>query len=391
MNSATIREFERIVQKLSHEKLSSIECDILLGHLRKAYDSILNAPCDNYYPTDDELVVMAEAKETLGGEETTHIDEELLQDTLDDKKPLSVKEEINDAKEPEIEKVEEQKLEPEEVESFEAVPEDVEEQKSYPEEAESFEPSLEEIEEKKPVLEEVEQQEEISEILQDADSAKKPIVTKEMDTAGTLLEQTDQMPKSENVTYKEEPVNMETSRSESERIVEQNLFGEIEPIAPKRNRKSVIMSLYGHDARVQNVQPSNEGPSEKLAVADASILSELLFGDKTTVSDVMSENSPSLLGESIQTSVVADTIPTTESLADDALYHTSLMGSLSVAESMILKRELFYGDDELFERTLSKLDSLPTFEDCIIYIEENLQSNRPSIKILTSLLDKKFS
>ena len=56
-------------------------------------------------------------------------------------------------------------------------------------------------------------------------------------------------------------------------------------------------------------------------------------------------------------------------------------------------RDLFDGDGEAYDKTISDLDAMETFDDCIIYIAENFEWNPDSegAKFIMQLLERKHS
>jgi hypothetical protein len=56
-------------------------------------------------------------------------------------------------------------------------------------------------------------------------------------------------------------------------------------------------------------------------------------------------------------------------------------------------RDLFDGDNEAYDQAISDLDSMETFDDCIIYIAENFEWNPDSegAKFIMQLLERKHS
>lgn len=59
----------------------------------------------------------------------------------------------------------------------------------------------------------------------------------------------------------------------------------------------------------------------------------------------------------------------------------------------MLIRELFDGDAEAYDHAISSLDTIGSFDDCMVYIAENY-SWRPSsegAKLLMELLQRKFN
>ena len=349
MSNSSLRELERILREISSEELSSIERDIALKYLRDAYDVILNTRLESH----SENMASSLVKSPIMGK---------------------VFENVLTADETDSAFVEDSSV------------------KNVPQQSQSLEKE-DTLQEEAPVLKE-----------------ESSSTETESSDFGTALNKTDFGPAFEPEPEQKADLREDESKDETplvppaqEHLLEdtptmtmgQTLFGEVEPIAPKKSRRSVIMSLYGHDARqVQesaHIEQNYEDEVKMQRKEDEKNEQRDLFIDSTDSNmNLPQENSTRVVGESIQTNIIADSIPEKVSVGDEA-YGSSLLESISVGESLLLKRELFNGDDALFEASLKLLDTLPTFEDCIIYIEENLDSSKPSVRILTTLLDRKFA
>ena len=104
-----------------------------------------------------------------------------------------------------------------------------------------------------------------------------------------------------------------------------------------------------------------------------------------TLGDVMAQNSQTL----------ADTIVTPAPLAEEITNSkiASLRHGVGLNDKFLMIRDLFDGDNEAYDQTISDLDSMETFDDCIIYIAENFEWNPDSegAKFIMQLLERKHS
>lgn len=180
-----------------------------------------------------------------------------------------------------------------------------------------------------------------------------------------------------------------------------NLFGIEEVRRPRTSKHQRMMSIYndaateksrekavdiskifdfGLDAdtpapkvenNVYNAVPadSNTEPAEK----------------SVTLGDVMAQNSQTL----------ADTIVTPAPLAEEITNSkiASLRHGVGLNDKFLMIRDLFDGDNEAYDQAISDLDSMETFDDCIIYIAENFEWNPDSegAKFIMQLLERKHS
>ena len=89
---------------------------------------------------------------------------------------------------------------------------------------------------------------------------------------------------------------------------------------------------------------------------------------------------------------VADRIVCPKGVAESTPV-TSLREAIGVADKFMLVSELFGGDIAAYERTVAVLDTLPSFDDCVIYITENFswRAQSEATKSIMSLLQRKFN
>ncbi|MBR2326675.1 MAG: hypothetical protein IKA49_04860 [Alistipes sp.] len=100
-----------------------------------------------------------------------------------------------------------------------------------------------------------------------------------------------------------------------------------------------------------------------------------------------------VLGESFhEKPSVADTIACPKGVAEMA-HISSLRGAIGVADRFMLIRELFAGDEKAYDNAIESLDSIGSFDDCVIYIAENFewQAQNEGTKLMMELLQRKFN
>lgn len=190
-------------------------------------------------------------------------------------------------------------------------------------------------------------------------------------------------------------------------FTEQSLFGDDSFLAKpsKSSHRRAIMSLYEEELpeqvehiAIEPVEITEEepelvpesvdaGPTEENelvldeepelhSVEDATSESEMVLGD------IYRQESHATLGESVAAQPTVAESRTVE----------SLRGAISVADRFMVIRDLFEGDARLYEKTITELDSFKSLDDCLVYIVENF-SWRPSsdgAKLIMELLQRKF-
>ena len=70
----------------------------------------------------------------------------------------------------------------------------------------------------------------------------------------------------------------------------------------------------------------------------------------------------------------------------------SLEEMISLGDSFLMIRELFYDNRDLYLESIERLDRMESLEDCLIYIAENYtwNPNSEGVKRLQELLERKF-
>ncbi len=188
-------------------------------------------------------------------------------------------------------------------------------------------------------------------------------------------------------------------------FTEQSLFGDDSFLAmpSKGSHRRAIMSLYEETPEL--VEPEAIEPVESIE-AEPELVADIVTSEPTAeleafeaepelqsaegvtaepemvLGDMYRRESHATLGES-----VAAQPTVAESHAVE-----SLRGAISVADRFMIIRDLFEGDARLYEKTITELDSFKSLDDCLVYIVENF-SWRPSsdgAKLIMELLQRKF-
>ena len=195
--------------------------------------------------------------------------------------------------------------------------------------------------------------------------------------------------------------------------VEPSLFGDDDiwgRPAPSRRR---IISLYGDEEapkprRKKAVTPVEETPVPEVAsvpetpeVPEVSETPEIQATPEEpiapavpapAVTPITTTEPPQILADTIEApKSIADSIVAAPSVAESSAV-TSLVSSISVGDRFMLLRELFGSNEDLYEKTIEKLDSMDNLDDCIIYIAENFswRSSSDGAKLLMDLLQRKL-
>lgn len=325
--------------------------------------------------------------------------------------------------EPTAPEVEVEFIMPEPVVAFEPQTEAVEEPEAEPEVEVTMaevEPEVEVIPEPEPEVEvEVKEEPEAEEVIeQTTEEVAEPVVEPEP------------TPEPEpEVEIEPEPV-VETEPEPTPepapaiQTAEPSLFGDDDiwgRPAPSRRR---IISLYGEDEtpkprRKKIAIPAEETPAPEVPATPevAAVPTEPATPEVATVpataeepaapvapvepaapapapvvTPIASTEPPQILADTIEApKSIADTIVAAPSVAESSAV-TSLVSSISVGDRFMLLRELFGSNEDLYEKTIEKLDAMDNLDDCIIYIAENFswRSSSDGAKLLMDLLQRKL-
>lgn len=172
-----------------------------------------------------------------------------------------------------------------------------------------------------------------------------------------------------------------------------------EPIAEQVAEASAVESI------VEPVAEPVAAPIEEKPVAteapveddDLSIVNSQLSANKPHRNAILSlyEEAPAIVGEQFRdnSTSVADMIASSAKSVASAAPISSLNDAIGVADKFMLVHELFGGDDAAYNSAINTLDSLPSFDDCVIFISENYtwSPNSEGTKFMMELLQRKYN
>lgn len=147
-------------------------------------------------------------------------------------------------------------------------------------------------------------------------------------------------------------------------------------------------------------EPIVEEPIEAETPAmddELSIVNSQLSANKPHRNAILSlyEDAPAVVGEQFRdnSTSVADMIASSAKSVASVAPIASLHGAIGVADKFMLVQELFGGDDAAYNAAINALDSLPSFDDCVIFISENYawSPNSDGTKFMMELLQRKYN
>ena len=147
-------------------------------------------------------------------------------------------------------------------------------------------------------------------------------------------------------------------------------------------------------------EPIVEKPIEAETPAmddELSIVNSQLSANKPHRNAILSlyEEAPTVVGEQFRdnSTSVADMIASTTMGVASVAPIASLRGAIGVADKFMLVQDLFGGDDAAYDLAINTLDSLPSFDDCVIFISENYAWSPSSdgAKFMMELLQRKYN
>ena len=130
---------------------------------------------------------------------------------------------------------------------------------------------------------------------------------------------------------------------------------------------------------------------------DLSIVNSQLSINKPHRSAILSlyEEAPTVVGEQFRdnSTSVADMIASSAAGVASLAPIASLRGAIGVADKFMLVQDLFGGDDAAYDWAINTLDSMPSFDDCVIFISENYawSPNSDGAKFMMELLQRKYN
>ena len=182
------------------------------------------------------------------------------------------------------------------------------------------------------------------------------------------------------------PVVESVAESVVEPIAEPTTEPTIEPATEPAVEPVAEPVEVGDNAMVESVP----------AVEDVPIVNSRLSANKPHRSAILSlyEEAPAIVGEQFAgTTSVADVIASTAKSTVAVAPIASLHGAIGVADKFLLMQDLFGGNAEAYETAISTLDSMPSFDDCVIFISENYtwSPNSEGTKLIMELLQRKYN
>jgi hypothetical protein len=130
---------------------------------------------------------------------------------------------------------------------------------------------------------------------------------------------------------------------------------------------------------------------------DLSIVNSQLSINKPHRSAILSlyEEAPTVVGEQFRdnSTSVADMIASSADGMASPAHIASLRCAIGVADKFMLVQDLFGGDDAAYDFAINTLDSMPSFDDCVIFISENYawSPNSDGAKFMMELLQRKYN
>lgn len=186
-----------------------------------------------------------------------------------------------------------------------------------------------------------------------------------------------------------------------------NLFGEEETQqAPTRTKHQRMMSIYNdYEEEEQSVEQSVDiskifelDDDEEFIIDDGSEEEEFVVNHAPSIAEAKKQNDQgAILADVIAPAqtTIADSVEAPTAIADEMTNSPlkSLRDGIGINDKFLMIRDLFDGDGDEYERVIEQLDSLSSFDDCMIYIVENFAWNPESdgAKFIMKLLERKLA
>ena len=192
-----------------------------------------------------------------------------------------------------------------------------------------------------------------------------------------------------------EPIAESAAEPIAEAVVEAPVVEAAAPIL-----EPVVEQVVEAPAVEPVAEPIVEKPIEAETPAmddELSIVNSQLSANKPHRNAILSlyEEAPTVVGEQFRdnSTSVADMIASTTMGVASVAPIASLRGAIGVADKFMLVQDLFGGDDAAYDLAINTLDSLPSFDDCVIFISENYAWSPSSdgAKFMMELLQRKYN
>ena len=192
-----------------------------------------------------------------------------------------------------------------------------------------------------------------------------------------------------------EPIAESAAEPIAEAVVEAPVVEAAAPIL-----EPVVEQVVEAPAVEPVAEPIVEKPIEAETPAmddELSIVNSQLSANKPHRNAILSlyEEAPTVVGEQFRdnSTSVADMIASTTMGVASVAPIASLRGAIGVADKFMLVQDLFGGDDAAYDLAINTLDSLPSFDDCVIFISENYawSPNSDGAKFMMELLQRKYN
>ena len=177
-------------------------------------------------------------------------------------------------------------------------------------------------------------------------------------------------------------------------VVEQSLFGfEPQVVRPKSHSRRRLITLYGDEPTPAPKAEPQIAPAEvKVSEPEPVVEPQIAPAPQAEVAPKPFAEPTKVLGESVESvTTIADTIVAQPSVGESTAVN-SLREAITVGHKFMLIRDLFDGDNALYDKTIDELDKMDNLDDSIIYIAENF-AWRPSsegAKLIVDLLQRKY-
>ena len=179
-----------------------------------------------------------------------------------------------------------------------------------------------------------------------------------------------------------------------EGVVEQSLFGfEPQVVRPKSHSRRRLITLYGDEPTpAPKAEPQIVPAEVKVSEPEPVVEPQIAPAPQAEVAPKPFAEPTKVLGESVESvTTIADTIVAQPSVGESTAVN-SLREAITVGHKFMLIRDLFDGDNALYDKTIDELDKMDNLDDSIIYIAENF-AWRPSsegAKLIVDLLQRKY-
>ncbi len=152
--------------------------------------------------------------------------------------------------------------------------------------------------------------------------------------------------------------------------------------------------LYNEQLSEASVGESDDVETTQVVIELTELTDEDSSEDEFVIEEIFTRGESVVLGDVINGNVsyLSDRVKGAGGVIRNDGAIASIRDSIGMNDKFLLVRDLFNGDAELYESTVSSLDGFESLDECLIYIVENCEwnPNADGTKLVMELIERKY-